>query len=405
MKVEIHQQGGTRRIIDITPGATVGGTIGKNIYNADGTLFVPSVTPSQPGASITAWNLILDIPPNVSALASVAGVGLYAVTGAGTSATRTLETDETVVVTNPDGVAGNPRISALNPYAVYIIDENGNCITDENGNYLVSDTGFPINPDFLPPARENLTATRNYYVATTGSDSNNGLTAGAPFLTIQKAVDTILALDTKGFPVIVNVADGTYTGGASATTRTIGGSSIQIIGNTTTPANVVISPASGNCINANFNALIQISGMTLVAAAGSAVASANGATVFVLGGVVFGACSNDHILADSTARVYVVASYSVTGGCTNHWHATNTGSIFASGLTITVTGTPTMVRWAGAAGGSVIGAASNAYAGSMTGAKFLVHRLAIINTEGAGISAFPGSVAGNEVTATGGYYV
>jgi hypothetical protein len=44
-----------------------------------------------------------------------------------------------------------------------------------------------------------------YYVATTGSDSNNGLLIGTPFHTIQKAVNSVKAGDT------VLVADGTYT--------------------------------------------------------------------------------------------------------------------------------------------------------------------------------------------------
>jgi hypothetical protein len=37
-----------------------------------------------------------------------------------------------------------------NPYADYLVDENGDYLTDENGNFLTSDDGFPINPDYLP---------------------------------------------------------------------------------------------------------------------------------------------------------------------------------------------------------------------------------------------------------------
>jgi len=44
----------------------------------------------------------------------------------------------------------------------------------------------------------------NYYVATTGDDSNNGTTLGTPFKTIQKAADVAVAGD------IVNVRAGTY---------------------------------------------------------------------------------------------------------------------------------------------------------------------------------------------------
>ncbi len=155
MKIEVHLQGGLRKVIDITPGATIGATIGTNVYNADGSLFVPIVTPSQPNVSVTSWNLILDIPPNVSALASVSGAGLYTITGPGTSTTREIvSSDGSVTIAHGNGVSGNPDLSVpipLNPYAIFIVDELGNFIVDEDGNYIVSDTGYPINPVFLPP--------------------------------------------------------------------------------------------------------------------------------------------------------------------------------------------------------------------------------------------------------------
>lgn len=48
----------------------------------------------------------------------------------------------------------------------------------------------------------------NYYVSTTGSDGNNGTTLGSAFLTIVKASQVASGGD------IINVATGTYTGGA-----------------------------------------------------------------------------------------------------------------------------------------------------------------------------------------------
>lgn len=111
MKIEVHLQGGLRKIIDITPGATVGATIGRNVFNADGTLYVPPSSGDSPKLSITSWELILNIPPNVNALANTATTGLYVVTGLGTSATREIESvSGETTVTNGDGVSGNPAV-------------------------------------------------------------------------------------------------------------------------------------------------------------------------------------------------------------------------------------------------------------------------------------------------------
>ena len=95
--------------------------------------------------------------------------------------------------------------------------------------------------------REVLTAARNYYVATTGLDSNDGLAVGTPFLTIQKAIDVAAGLDTGIYNVTINVADGTYsTVGTALTLKTITGAGVvSIVGNATTPTNCIISVTSG----------------------------------------------------------------------------------------------------------------------------------------------------------------
>lgn len=111
MKIEVHLQGGIRRVIDITPGATKGATIGVDVYNVDGTLFVPSTGGSGGQVSISSWELILNIPPNVVALANTATTGIYVVTGSGTSATRSIVAGDGMSIADGNGVVGNPTVS------------------------------------------------------------------------------------------------------------------------------------------------------------------------------------------------------------------------------------------------------------------------------------------------------
>lgn len=133
--------------------------------------------------------------------------------------------------------------AALGPTSIPYIDANGQLATDvtnlnwdSNLKKLVANSiDFSIN-----------LSTTNFYVATTGSDSNDGLTALTPFLTIGKALDSIPMF--MGGVYQVNIANGTYTPAATyelgpafaksgivGTNRTV----IKIVGNAATPASVV----------------------------------------------------------------------------------------------------------------------------------------------------------------------
>ena len=94
-------------------------------------------------------------------------------------------------------------------------------------------------------SREKLAAARTYYVRTDGSDSNTGLanTAGAAFLTIQNAINAAATLDTNGYVLTISVASGTYAGSVSFKNvhGAYGAGACKLVGDTTTPANVVIS--------------------------------------------------------------------------------------------------------------------------------------------------------------------
>ena len=124
--------------MELEEGATKGATVGENLYY-NGVLVLwediyNGPASSAPTVGVSAWGLLLDIPPNVTALANTGTTGVYVITGAGTSATRDIvSTDGSVTITNPDGVAGDIDLSA----AVPILESNR--ITAD-GNFRVTTT-------------------------------------------------------------------------------------------------------------------------------------------------------------------------------------------------------------------------------------------------------------------------
>lgn len=106
-------------------GATVGATFGVNLYVLEGgipRLAVASdfATAAAAGGPISpsAWSILLDIPANVRALEGAVGTGLFAVTGAGTGAFRTLQQPAAgIAIANPGGVAGDPTFTLANDLA------------------------------------------------------------------------------------------------------------------------------------------------------------------------------------------------------------------------------------------------------------------------------------------------
>ncbi len=92
-----------------------------------------------------------------------------------------------------------------------------------------------------------LKSAATYYVnAESGSDSNNGLTSGTAFATLQKAVNVIAQFNLNGFNVTVNVANGTY--GQVALRPLAGSGSVIFVGNAGTPNDCVIAGTTGSAI-------------------------------------------------------------------------------------------------------------------------------------------------------------
>jgi hypothetical protein len=254
--------------------------------------------------------------------------------------------------------------------------------------------------------KEILTANRTYYVRTDGSNSNDGLanTSGGAFLTIQKAVDTIAALDINGYTVTVQVADGTYT--TAVTLKSIVGYSaagcLVIQGNSGTPANVVISTTSASAFTADGIASTwDIKNLKIQTTTSGSCLNAKNNSSLRFGNIDFGASANFHVNCESMAVVTCISSYAITAAASIHLYAL-TGHIKCSGVTVTITGSPVFGTFAQAVVFSAIVANGNTYTGSATGTRYSATHNSVIHTNGGGASYFPGDSAGS--TGTGGQY-
>ena len=247
-----------------------------------------------------------------------------------------------------------------------------------------------------------LTADRTYYVRTDGSDGSGGLvnTSAGAFRTIQAAVDAALALDFGGYTVTIQVADGTYTDGVNIRCMAPGmtaSNPLQIIGNTSTPANCVISTTSASCFKVDAGAQVLVNGFELrTTTTGRCLHSVNNSYLVFSTSMRFGTVAQYHMEAAQGGKIVSVGGYSIVGGGGAHMHCTSNGFILIQSGTITITGTPAFsVYFAGVNGAYIQFSPTTTFSGSATGPRYIVHDNGTIYTGNNFIDTFlPGSSNG-----------
>ena len=260
-------------------------------------------------------------------------------------------------------------------------------------------------------ARELLTANRTYYVRTDGSDSNDGLsnTSGGAFLTIQKAINITASLDISIYNVTIRVASGTYTGSVLVNGPFVGSGNVSILGDTSTPSNVLISTTSAACITVQSNGSLSIGGFKFkTTTSGDGIDVTSNGTVTIVGAVEFGALASGsvHISAANGGKLLNIAGGSVivSGGAYAHIYSQQLGGVVYAGVTVTLSGTPAFSSFfAGANNMGFFRSAGVTYSGSATGSRYFASANSVIQTDGAGTSALPGNSAGT--TSSGGQYL
>jgi len=250
-------------------------------------------------------------------------------------------------------------------------------------------------------SREVLVGTRTYFVnVNTGSDSNTGLSSGAAFQTINKAINVAAGLDTSIYSVNVSVANGTYAENITLKPL-LGPGTLTITGNTATPGSCVIQPASGSPVSSTSPVVnAAMLGFNTIAAGANHFAISGGR--FSYSNWQFGPTSGYHIDISGYATVTLAGPVTIAGSAYAHIHA-STGTWKGFSFAMTLSGTPAwtyafcFVELTGVALFAI-----PTFSGSATGARYNAATNGVIATFGSGASYLPGNSAGS--TATGGQY-
>jgi hypothetical protein len=258
-------------------------------------------------------------------------------------------------------------------------------------------------------ARSQLTTNTQFNVnASTGSDSTGTGASGAPWQTIQHAINVLSTYDLNGFTATIKCATGTYAP-AIVSVPFLGGA-VQLTGDTTTPTNCEISASSGglNCIEVTgYGSALSVAGffLTTSASAGGGIVAIYGGSVNVNGNMNYGAMAsgNQHLSASVGALINVTANYTISASAFDHATAQNDGIIYLAGVTATLSGSPAFSNgffWAQIV--SLIWAVGYTVSGSGSGPAYTIAANAVVQMNGAGFT-FTGASAGT--TATGGIIV
>jgi len=249
-----------------------------------------------------------------------------------------------------------------------------------------------------------------YFVRPDGSDSNNGLSndSTGAFQTIQRAVDHVLdSIDFGGYPVTIQVGDGTYTAPVDINGPQVGGGGLRIIGNRENPEKVVIATTDVDCIAAKQIA-VEVAGLELrTDVTGNCLHIAEYAHV-TFGNIRFGPCARTHINGHRYGICICGSDYTITGPAQFHYHAKEGSGMFIDTRMVTIETSFFADKhfFEGA-----FAAAENLgllfvrteFSGSARGIRYRVRGNAVLDADGKGEDFFPGTKDG--ILETGGIYI
>lgn len=239
-------------------------------------------------------------------------------------------------------------------------------------------------------------ATTFFANASTGADTNP-CTAALQCQTGQRLIGLANTIDTQGFALGLQLADGNYPSGIVCNGPFIGGGIVTLLGNLTTPTNVVLNNGGiGTAVQVQNGCQLAVQGMRLKGN-NDLAQSINFASV-TLASIDFPATSGgSHIAARHHGFAQVTGPISISGGAAAHMLFANNAAAVEQNQTITFTAS---VVWSTAyavgqyaASGKISGNNFVMGANTATGAHWSVDGNAILLTNGQ-CNNLPGSTAG-----------
>lgn len=261
--------------------------------------------------------------------------------------------------------------------------------------------------------RNQLTAPRTYYVdASSGNDANDGLTSGTPFASIQYAIDTAASLDLGVYDITIDLANGTYPE-EIVLKRFTGAGTITLLGDPTTPSNVVIDPDDTTklAIYANGTNGYILDGMKIEPSASliagrKAIRADDCLLKFqnIEFGSGYGGTGGRLIWATVGATIWAIGDYEFTADADRGIEILqNSTYLQTSGVTGTLTGTPDFATAFLVTNSGSTAYISGSYSGAATGKRYEASELSLVRSGDGTATFFPGDVAGS--TASGAVYV
>ena len=256
-----------------------------------------------------------------------------------------------------------------------------------------------------------------YVDGTFGSDTNDGLAVGTGALaTPQTAIDLIKAnfdlANMGATPVIVQLADGTYTSAGTvikvngaffgyqpttATFPSVNEVPVMVRGNVGTPANVLLHSTSGviGTFLAILGATVGVEGVKITSASGYGLRVAYATVIF--GNIVLGECLLAKIFTTHFGLVENYSNFSIEGDSQNFIRCDNASSVFIISATLTLLTDITCAHFIVCQGNSDVTFGSvtiNLNGHTVAGVRFAAQSGGSITTGTSSLTYFPGTVAG-----------
>jgi hypothetical protein len=273
--------------------------------------------------------------------------------------------------------------------------------------YGTLDGGIAASP------REVSRSAKTFYVDVNNGDdtNNNGLKDYAnvihPFKTVQKAQDVIRTyLDAGNKDVILQLADGTYPAiVVQGNPPGIGAASFSIVGNTTTPGNVIVQGTNTDAFLAKGGARVTVKGIKFqTTGSGSGINTQDvGTSVYVDVGCQFGACVAKHMIAYLGTEINLAGAYTITGNAPVHYEVAG-GVIYKNASCDATNRTFTNFTNVYNGGKLMINNTAFTTTGSV-GTRYYVYAGGMVQSYGAANTIMPGNAAGYTDTGTGGLYL